>query len=170
MFIGVTVTSCHSGGSPAAGGGSTNTGAAKSSAGSGGSGASGTKADPCTLATAGQLNAAAGVAVTQSQKGLEVNENACEWKSSDGEHLVTIAVFTDAVTQSDFAAEETNGAVTKVHGWTYPAYIETDNNNLHTVKDNTEILVSIDDNTDNTSNARILAKEETLATEAFAKI
>jgi hypothetical protein len=168
MFIVVTATSCHSGGSPAAAGGSASTGAAKSSAAAGGS--SGTKADPCILASASQLHAAAGVAVTQSQKGLEVNENACEWKSADGEHLVTIAVFTNAVTPSDFTAEQGNPAVTKVRGWTYPAYIETDNNTLHTVKGNTEILVSIDDNTDNTSDARILAREETLATEAFAKI
>lgn len=170
MSIGVTVTACHSSGSPAAGGGSTNTGAAKNSASSGGSSANGTKANPCTLVTHSQLQAAAGVAVTQSQKGLEVNENACVWRSTDGEHIVTIAVFTDAVTQSDFADEETNPAVTKVNGWTYPAYIETDNNNLHAVKDNTEILVSIDDNSGTTSDAKILTREETLATEAFAKI
>ncbi len=172
MSVGVTATACQGSGSSAAGG-STNTGAAKNSAGSGGSGgssANGTKADPCTLVTAGQLQTAAGVAVTQSQKGLEVNENACEWRSADGEHLVTVAVFTDVVTQSDFTDEETNAAVTKVSGWTYPAYIETDNNNLHALKDNTEILVSVDDDTASTSDAEILTKEETLATEAFAKI
>jgi hypothetical protein len=163
MSIGVTATACHSSGSTSAAG-STNT------KNSGGSSANGTKADPCTLVTAAELQTAAGVAVTQSQKGLAINDNACEWQSADGEHSVTVGVFVDVVTPADFAAEAANPVVTKVTGWTYPAYFETNNNFLHALKDNTELLISVVDETTATSNAEILTKEEVLATEAFTKI
>ena len=108
--------------------------------------------------------------MTQSQKGLAVNDNVCEWRSADTEHSVTIGVFVDVRTPADFAAEAANQSVTKVTGWTYPAYFETNNNFLHALKNNTELLISVVDETTDTSNAEILTKEETLATQAFTKI
>ena len=169
MSIGLTTAACHSSGSSAASGGSTNTGATENSGGSNGSSTNGTKADPCTLVTAAQLQAAAGAAVTQNQKGLVINDNVCEWQNAAGSIMVTVGVFVDPVTTSDFAAEAANPAVTKVSGWTYPAYVETDNNTLHAVKDNTELLVFIQDESGNMSDAATVTNEESLATEAFTK-
>jgi hypothetical protein len=75
-----------------------------------------------------------------------------------------------ARTPAEFASEAANPSVTKVTDWTYPAYFETNNNFLHALRGNTELLISVVDETTDTSNAEILTKEKALATEAFTKV